>query len=176
MATKRFKIDGYGQLELNNVAFRRDGRIESQCKAADDMENGMVVQIEKAKKLISFYEEDNDAPLGLIYSAEHIYDQRTPGLKNYLNEADGFLPRVGYLAVGDLWTTNTLAYDDTLEEDAVKALVEKANETPVYAVPDAGGAVLLTATKPAAGAYMEVVKPFTMPDGQYAVQLRVIKL
>ena len=31
MATKRFTIEGYGQIELNNVAFRRDGRIETQC-------------------------------------------------------------------------------------------------------------------------------------------------
>lgn len=31
MATKRFIIDGFGQVELNNVAFRRDGRIETQC-------------------------------------------------------------------------------------------------------------------------------------------------
>ena len=31
MALTRFVIDGFGQLELNNVAFRRDGRIEAQC-------------------------------------------------------------------------------------------------------------------------------------------------
>ena len=31
MAIKRMVIDGYGQLELNQVAFRRDGRIEAQC-------------------------------------------------------------------------------------------------------------------------------------------------
>ena len=31
MATKRLVIDGFGQVELNNVAFRRDGRIVAQC-------------------------------------------------------------------------------------------------------------------------------------------------
>ena len=35
MAFKRFVIDGFGQLELNQVAFRRDGRVEAQC-ALDD--------------------------------------------------------------------------------------------------------------------------------------------
>ena len=35
MSTK-FTIDGYAQLELNNVAFRRDGRIEAQCKLSAD--------------------------------------------------------------------------------------------------------------------------------------------
>ena len=34
MATKRLVISGYGQVELNNVAFRRDGRIEAQCQWA----------------------------------------------------------------------------------------------------------------------------------------------
>ena len=28
----RLTKSGYGQVELNNVAFRRDGRIEAQCK------------------------------------------------------------------------------------------------------------------------------------------------
>ena len=27
----RLSKTGYGQVELNNVAFRRDGRIEAQC-------------------------------------------------------------------------------------------------------------------------------------------------
>ena len=29
MALKRIEIEGYGQLELNQVAFRRSGRIEA---------------------------------------------------------------------------------------------------------------------------------------------------
>ncbi len=47
MALARLVIDGYGQCELNNAAFRRDGRIEAQC-ALDETdfadvpaENGM---------------------------------------------------------------------------------------------------------------------------------------
>lgn len=35
MALKRFTIDGYGQIELNQCAFRRDGRIEAQCALYD---------------------------------------------------------------------------------------------------------------------------------------------
>ena len=46
MALQRYTIDGYGQLELNAVAFRRSGRIEAQCKIADGIdyiENGNIV-------------------------------------------------------------------------------------------------------------------------------------
>ena len=32
MSLKRFVIDGFGQVELNQVAFRRDGRVAAQCK------------------------------------------------------------------------------------------------------------------------------------------------
>lgn len=31
MGVQRYVIDGFGQLELNQVAFPRDGRIEAQC-------------------------------------------------------------------------------------------------------------------------------------------------
>ena len=30
MADKRLVIDGFGQIELNQVSFRRDGRVEAQ--------------------------------------------------------------------------------------------------------------------------------------------------
>ena len=52
MAIKRFVIDGYGQIELNNCAFRRDGRIEAQCAldatdfATLPAENGMLLAVE----------------------------------------------------------------------------------------------------------------------------------
>ena len=41
MALKRLVIDGFGQLEMNQVAYRRDGRIEAQCAldATDFAEN-----------------------------------------------------------------------------------------------------------------------------------------
>ena len=54
MATKRLVISGYGQVELNNVAFRRDGRIEAQCapNATDfaniTVENGMLLAVDDA--------------------------------------------------------------------------------------------------------------------------------
>lgn len=48
MAVTRYTIDGKGQIELNNVAFRRDGRIEAQCALTADAENGMVLAIDKA--------------------------------------------------------------------------------------------------------------------------------
>lgn len=58
MATKRLVISGYGQVELNNVAFRRDGRIEAQCapNATDfksiPVENGMLLAVDDANHCV----------------------------------------------------------------------------------------------------------------------------
>ena len=108
----RMTISGYGQVELNNVAFRRDGRIEAQCAldttdfANVPAENGMILRVKKADHKICFADASAANQLyALNYSTEHIYDERTPGLKNFKLEAQNdFLPRVGYLAAGDLWT------------------------------------------------------------------------
>ena len=52
----RMIIDGYGQVELNNVAFRRDGRIEAQCKPDETdfsqavVENGMLLAVDNVAR------------------------------------------------------------------------------------------------------------------------------
>ena len=105
---------GYGQIELNQCAFRRDGRIEAQCKiaGADYVENGMILAIDNTKHEVR-YSAANDYMFGLNYTSEHMYDERlVGGLKYYKTDKDSFLPRLGYLAVGDKFTTNTVVYDD----------------------------------------------------------------
>ena len=130
----RMTIDGFGQVELNNVAFRRDGRVEAQCAlstvdfASVPAENGMILRVKKASHEICFADASAENQLyALNYTTEHIYDERKPGLKNFatyaqVNGKDGFYPRMGYLAAGDLWTTNCVdlgTYADTsaLERD-----------------------------------------------------------
>ena len=108
---------GYGQIELNQCAFRRDGRIEAQCKIADGIdfiENGGIFAIDNAKREISYPTADSYM-FGLNYTSEHMYDERlVGGLKYYKTDKGSFLPRLGYLAVGDKYTTNTVIYDDAL--------------------------------------------------------------
>lgn len=185
MASKRYVIDGFGQVELNNVAFRRDGRIEAQCAldetdfASIPAENGMLLNIDRAARKVGLPAADGtDLVIGLHYSTEHIYDERTPGLKNFRLVPGEFYPRLGYLAVGDKWTTNCLAYDDG--EFADDAALETALEAldashPLYGGLDATtGAVLISASKPSYGPVLEVVEYTTMPDAQPAVMLRVL--
>ena len=164
---------GYGQIELNQCAFRRDGRIEAQCKieGADYVENGMILAIDNTKREVR-YPAAGDYMFGLNYTSEHMYDERlVGGLKYYKTDKDSFLPRLGYPAVGDKFTTNTVIYDG--EADIT---------TMVYGYVKAGdnGYIRLSATKPqdaiAGAPLLRVIDAkATMPNGAPAVKFQCIK-
>ena len=181
----RFIIDGYGQIELNNVAFRRDGRIEAQCKLDNAFdtdkgpgrgnyaENGMLLAIDKTNNVVKFPAEEGEVlPIALHYSSEHMYDERTPGLKNFYLPRGTFLPRMGYLAVGDLFTTNCLGSDEFADIDEV---FEYAKENDVWATTSAEGYIKLVKVAPATGTLLKIVKCYTMPNGTPGVKLQVFK-
>ena len=164
---------GYGQIELNQCAFRRDGRIEAQCKieGADYVENGMILAIDNTKREVR-YPAAGDYMFGLNYTSEHMYDERlVGGLKYYKTDKDSFLPRLGYLAVGDKFTTNTVVYADTLTlTNAVYGYVKAGDN----------GYIRLSATKPtdaiADAPLLRVIDAkATMPNGAPAVKFQCIK-
>ena len=164
---------GYGQIELNQCAFRRDGRIEAQCKieGADYVENGMILAIDNTKREVR-YPAASDYMFGLNYTSEHMYDERlVGGLKYYKTDKDSFLPRLGYLAVGDKFTTNTVVYDDTLTlTNAVYGYVKAGDN----------GYIRLSATKPedaidGAPLLRVIDAKATMPNGAPAVKFQCIK-
>lgn len=181
MPINRITIDGYGQVELNNVAFPRDGRIEAQCGldatdfASIPAENGMILAIDPINRKIKL-PTGSDTLLALNYSTEHMYDERANGLKNFkINATDDFRPRLGYLSVGDKFTTNCVCYDTSTYANmtAVDTALKAVGTTPVYGKPHTSGAIQLVTSKPS-GLALQVRMPTTMPDGQYAVQFIVI--
>lgn len=164
---------GYGQIELNQCAFRRDGRIEAQCKieGADYVENGMILAIDNTKREVR-YPAAGDYMFGLNYTSEHMYDERlVGGLKYYKTDKDSFLPRLGYLAVGDKFTTNTVVYDETLTlTNAVYGYVKAGDN----------GYIRLSDTEPddaiAGAPLLRVIDAkATMPNGAPAVKFQCIK-
>lgn len=103
--------DTFKQVELNRCAFLHDGAIESQCvfNPTDDdevLENGMIVVVDKAKGEIKKASgSETGVVFGLNYTSERIYNQFTPGRKNFCVRK-GEYPRVGILAKGDIFTTD----------------------------------------------------------------------
>lgn len=185
MALQRLVIDGYGQVELNNVAFRRDGRIEAQCAldatdfASLPAENGMLLAVNNVARVVKLFESGDVYPVGLNYSTEHAYDERTPGLKNFkLLRTDGVCPRIGYLAVGDKFTTNCVCYDDatySTEADFITALGAIAS-TALYGEVSINGSIKVSASAPSAGVGLLVIGKTTMPDGQLGIKFQVISV
>lgn len=186
MAVQRLTIDGYGQLELNNVAFRRDGRVEAQCKldstdfATNPAENGMLLAIDNVTRTVSLPEADgSDQFIGLNYSAEHLYDERAKGLKNFKLTPDDFLPRLGYLAVGDKFTTNCISYDTTdfANDAALKAAVLTGGSAVViYASESSDGSILLAKTTAPQNkkVILKAVAMTTMPNGTFGMKFQVV--
>ena len=164
---------GYGQIELNQCAFRRDGRIEAQCKIADGIdfiENGGIFAIDNVKHEVG-YPAAGSYMFGLNYTSEHMYDERLAGgLKYYKTDKDSFLPRLGYLAVGDKFTTNTVVYDAADITTMVYGYVKAGDN----------GYIRLSADEPSdaiAGApLLRVIDAkATMPNGAPAVKFQCIK-
>ena len=191
MALKRFPLEAYASLELNQVAFPKHGLVVSQTPlgeeftAAAPCENGMWVLADKARGFIGSAEDPADAPIGIVYTTEKEYDIFHVGLKTFGRKIKGDYPRVGIMQPGDTVTTNCLQYDDKEfpdEEDAAEAsglyaALEKIDETPVYVVLVANSPVpKLTLTKPASGIYAKVTKFYTVPNGEKGVKYQIIRV
>lgn len=173
--------DGFGQLELNQVAFRRDGRIEAQCAldptdfADDYAENGMILVVDKKNKTIRFPKaDDENVVYGLNYSTEHLYDERALGLKNFRLGLEDFYPRLGFPSVGDRWTTNAVKYDESTYTEVSK-IKDAMDAGRLFAVPGTEGYVELTDDPGEAVLVLEAVEWTTMPDGQPAIKFLVVK-
>ena len=194
MAFKRYVIDGFGQLELNQVAFRRDGRVEAQCALdATDFadvpaENGMILAVDRINRAIKFATEDNVEvmPVAINYTTEHMYDERANALKDFKLERGTFYPRLGFLSAGELFTTNCIGYDSeewtaTGSGDTAKTADENfetackaVKTTPLYGGVSDEGAIAVSATAPTYGPVLKVVEATTMPDGTFGLKFQVV--
>jgi hypothetical protein len=164
MALVKLAKEGYGQLELNFAAFRRNGAIEAQCRLADGIEfveNGMLLAVDRKNRTVGYPTGAEGEVIALNYTTEHMYDERERGLKYFKLDKNTFLPRLGYVGTPDKFTTNTVCYDDTAELNTYK--YGKACSTKGFE-----GYIELTNTRE--GAYVEVLAVTTMPDGQKAVK------
>jgi len=182
---KRFPLEQYASLELNQVAFSKTGMVVSQTPlgaeftAAAPCENGMWVLADKAVGTIGSAAAVTDTPIGIVYTAEKEYDDAHYGLKTFGRKIAGDYPRVGILGLGDTVTTNCLQYDESefaTEKDLIDALND-IDTTPIYVGLVAGSPVpKLSATKPAAGPVGKVTKFYTVPNGEKGVKYQIVSL
>lgn len=161
-----FKKDGYGVVEPNHLSAPRDGGVWGQLPADEDidvLENGMFVKYDYANGKCDF---TGDGAWMLVFNEEKLYDERYQMHKHYaMKRADFFdgemYPRVFRISVGDLFTTNMFADGEVLEVGDKVA-------------PGSDG-ILTAAGDDAEGVVFQVVKEYTMPDGQPGVKLQCIQ-
>lgn len=185
---KRFPVEKYASLELNQVAFPKTGMVVSQVPLGTAFteeapcENGMWVVADKAAGAINPPSAANgavNAPMGIVYTTEKEYDNYTIGLKQFGRKIKGDYPRVGIFSVGDTVTTNCFQYNDTTYAtvEALEAVLNAAGTTPVYVAPVPGSPVpQVTTSKPASGIYGKVVKYYTVPNGEKAIKYQIVTL
>lgn len=141
MALHEFDCKGYGQIEPSQVWFNRAGMVEAQCELNPNQfashfpvlpteaaagkivaENGAFLMCDKERKLAcipSAKLADFGYVAGINYSTEKIYNQFTPGRRNFCMVAGEYLPRIGFTEPGMRICINGIVWDD--QADFMKA-------------------------------------------------------
>lgn len=134
MALHEFDCKGFGQIEPSQVSWNRDGRVEAQCeldsaKFASSFpitpaeagagkivaENGAFLVCDKTKKIATLPTKalsDAGWVAGINYSTEKIYNQFTPGRRNFCMVAGEYLPRIGFPEPGERICINGVVIDN----------------------------------------------------------------
>ena len=214
MALQIFDCNGFGQLENSQTWFDRAGMSESQCyldpavfansfpmtpaQANAGMiygEVGQFLMIDKVNKIATLPTKalaDKGYQMGINYSTEKIYNQFTPGRRNFCMIAGEYLPRIGFIEPGMRICTNTVAYDDETYPanpqsmaspsrqmyDQVKEALATTPETPIYAVvtDDSQGRLVVGADIEDAigGVYGQVVEAYYNADNTLSFKIMFI--
>jgi len=168
-------------------------------------QNGAFLMVDKAnKKLIipDTAHSDLGFVMGINYSTEQMYDERTPGRRNFFLTTKSWLPRIGFTEPGMRINTNTVQWDTTTNisdtatgatlnlsaftastdsydvYQALKAYFDAGAETPVYAcVVDGSDGELVIGANPddALGkVYAQLVKVWDNADRTCSFQFLII--
>ena len=190
---------GFGQVEPNHLSAQRTAQIYAQLPAdasIDVLENGQFVKYDYANGVCNF---EGEGEWMMVFNEVKLYDDfwresykdfamikdnYTPGSDTITHNGVGplkgqMVPRLFKINVGDHWTTNTLGERNISGKASVDCKItkeecEKLAENPVFLAPNAEG--MLEKVADANGDFvLQVVKYYTLPDGQEAVKVMRIK-
>jgi len=179
MATRK----GYGQVEPNHLSAQHNGQIYAQLPAKNGatpiatLENGQFLKYDYAANAA---DTTGAVEWMLVYNEEKLYDERYQNHKDFAMKAtdmtDGVIyPRLFKTHVGDIFTTNTF-------RTASNGTVAGPNDT--ITIPDLTVGQYVTidndgwlkgANAKGADIAFQVVKVYTMPDGQFGVKLQRVQ-
>lgn len=194
MAATKIKRVGFGQVEPNHLSAQRTAQIYAQLPAKDDisiLENGQYVKYDYAEGVVDF---TGAGEWMMVFNEVKLYDDRwresykdfamikenyTPG-SDITHEGIGpfkgqMTPRVIKTNVGDIYTTNAVGAGNTSGKAEYAGIDLEVGDSLVV---NATNGFLNKATADdvkTADMVWQVVKVYTMPDGQLAVKVMRIK-
>ena len=161
--------EGFGQLEPNHLSAQRNGQIYAQlpCDTSiEKLQNAQFVKYDYAEGKVDF---TGAGEWMLVYNEVKLYDPRH-SYKDFAlqkkNCVGGIMvPRVMKTMVGDIFTTNLVDNGSKGSALAVKDKLTVAEST---------GILTYDASPEATDMVWQVVKVYTMADGQPAVKIQRI--
>ena len=161
--------EGFGQLEPNHLSAQRNGQIYAQlpCESSIEvLQNAQFVKYDYAEGEVNFTGEGewmlvfNEVKL---YDPRHSYKDFALQKKNCVGGV--MVPRVMKTMVGDIFTTNLV---DNGSKGSALAAKDKLT------VAEGTGILTYDASPEATEMVWQVVKVYTMADGQPAVKIQRI--
>lgn len=175
MAKTQIKRIGFGQVEPNHLTGIVDGSIYAQLPInaetmGDVIEQGRFAKYDYAKGKVDL---DGKGPWLMIYNEEKLYDERYQSHKDFAmiakNYIDGeIVPRLIEIPVGDIFTTNTFGANTSKDAEVAGIALDQGDI--LYVGTDG----YLALEGDTTGPQFQVVKVYTMPDGQPGVKLQRI--
>ena len=173
MAT--IKRIGFGQVEPNHLSAKRTAQIYAQLPAKDSLgtilENGRFVKYDLADNSVNL---TGSGEWMLVFNEIKLYDERRQQYKDYAMKASDqvngvMVPRVFKTNIGDIYTTNCVGAANTSEDAEYAGIVLEVGD-PLYV--NAQGYLVKGSNDTM---QWEVVKVYTMPDGQPGVKIVRVK-
>lgn len=194
------KRKGYGQVEPNHLSGIVTGQIYAQLPTAytkttsngvttytgiTQLEQGQFAKYDYAAGKVDF---TGDGEFMLVYNEEKLYDERKWHHKDFVYKIEDFTdeqiyPRLIRTYVGDIMTTNTIEVPNTSDSAEVGTVeLKKGNYLTIsntgfltLATTGEGANATAATTMPASGIVWQVVKEYTMPDGQPGVKIQRVQ-
>jgi hypothetical protein len=191
MAKTAIKRVGFGQVEPNHLSAQRTSQIYAQLPAKSDieiLENGQFVKYDYANGVCDF---TGEGEWMLVFNEVKLYDDAwretykdfamiktnyTAGSDSITHDGLGpfggqMVPRVFKTNVGDIYTTNAIGSGNVSGKATVEGIEVEVGDK--LSVDSSTGFLVVNAD--ATEFVWQVVKVYTLADGQPAVKLQRIK-
>ena len=174
MATTIKRV-GFGQVEPNHLSAQGNRQIYAQLPLKSDiniLENGQFMKYDYANNEVNL---TGDGEYMLVLNEVKVYDERETYKdfamikKNYVGGE--IYPRLFKTNVGDIYTTNCVGGANS-SKTAVYAGINLSVEDKL--VVDTSTGYLVKDNSASTGMIWQVIKVYTMPDGQPAVKIQRI--